>query len=409
MKILMLGWELPPHNSGGLGVACLQLCKAMSSKSDIDIEFVLPYDADHDVDFMTVTAAIPQDVDHIFSAGGVYDSHRYVYRDGTVECHDIVSQQHMFEHSVGRIVEGKTYDVIHAHDWLTFRAGLKARLQLGVPLVVHVHSIERDRAGGSDGNPIVREIESVAFRTADRIIAVSEHTRHMIAREYDIPLDKIEVIHNSIDRSFMIPLDQANAYHYLTQLKSEGWKIVANVGRLTVQKGLRNLLLAAREVVARQPQTMFLIVGSGEQYHELLALSAELGIARNVIFTGFQRGKNWRDSFGIADLFVMPSISEPYGLTVLESIAYGTPTLISNQSGVSESILNCLRIDYWDVPQMANMITAAVREESLLNELQHNAYRELEKLSWHSAADSILDLYDRHIRPENRQVAGIAI
>lgn len=408
MKILMLGWELPPYNSGGLGVACYQLCKALAAQPDTDIEFILPYDADHDIDFMSVTAATPQDVASVIESGGVYDSHKYVYSDGHEEWHDIVGQQRMFEKSVGKLIQSRQFDVIHAHDWLTFRAGLRAKAQSGCPLILHVHSIERDRAGGNDGNPLVREIEALAFLMADRIVAVSEHTKRMIMLDYDVPADKIDVVHNSIDRSLMVPLDDANAYRYLESLKADGWRIVTNVGRLTVQKGLFNLLHAAREVIARSPKTMFLLVGSGEQYNELIALSAELGISKNVIFTGFQRGKNWRDSFGIADLFVMPSISEPYGLTVLEAIEYGAPALISRQSGVSEAIHNCLRVDSWDVTDMANQITAAVRDHSLLEELHHNAYRELLQLSWHDAAEKLLDLYNRHVEPApRRRPAGV--
>lgn len=405
MKILMLGWELPPHNSGGLGVACYQLCKSLAKREGIDIEFLLPYEAPHEIDFMTVTAAVPQGVTSVVQAGGVYDSYKYTYSDGHEEWHDIYSQQRVFEHSLAQLVMNREFDVIHAHDWLTFRAGLRAKAYSNRPLILHVHSIERDRAGGNSGNPLVRDIEALSFLMADRIVAVSEHTKRMIVEDYDIPGDKIDVVHNSIDRDLMTPLDSDNAYKYLENLKTDGWKVVTNVGRLTIQKGLHNLLFAAREVVARCPKTVFLIVGSGEQYFELVSLSAELGIAKNVIFTGFQRGKNWRDSFSIADLFVMPSISEPFGLTVLESIEYGTPALISRQSGVGEAIRNCLRVDAWDVADIANKITAAVQNDSLLDELHHNAYRELQKLSWNDAADKLMHLYGHHMHT-SRLMAG---
>lgn len=391
----MLGWELPPHNSGGLGVACYQLCKALS-KQDIDIEFVLPYKADHNIDFMDITAAHPQDVLSVVEAGGVYDSNKYIYEDGREEWLDIVGQQALFEKSVAKLVENHTFDVIHAHDWLTFRAGLRARAASNCPLILHVHSIERDRAGGNTGNPLVREIEAIAFQLADKIVAVSQITKDAIVDDYDIPADKIEVVHNSIDRELMVPLDNQNVYTYLTRLKEDGWRIITNVGRLTIQKGLFNLLYSAKAVVEREPKTIFLIVGNGEQYHELIALAAELGISRNVIFTGFQRGKNWRDSFGIADLFVMPSISEPYGLTALEAIEYGAPVLISKQSGVSETIQNCLRVDSWDVNEMSNQMTNAVRSDSMREELHHNAYKELEQLNWDSAALKLKNIYHSH-------------
>lgn len=401
----MLGWELPPHNSGGLGVACYQLCKALSKKN-VDIEFILPYKAEHDIDFMEITAAHPQDVMTVVEAGGVYDSNKYIYEDGREEWLDIVGQQAMFEKSVAKLVESREFDVIHAHDWLTFRAGLRARAISNCPLILHVHSIERDRAGGEAGNPLVREIEAIAFQLADRIVAVSEITKQAIIDDYDVPGDKIEVVHNSIDRELMVSLDDKNAYRYLSRLKEQGWHIITNVGRLTVQKGLVNLLTAAKEVIAREPKTMFLIVGNGEQYNELVALAAKLGISKNVIFTGFQRGKNWRDSFGISDLFVMPSVSEPYGLTALEAIEYGSPVLISKQSGVGESIKNCLRVDSWDTQEIANQITNVVRSNSLREELHHNAYRELLQLSWDDAAHKVASIYDRHISEDGRMVAA---
>jgi len=408
MKVLMLGWELPPHNSGGLGVACYQLCKALA-KSGIDIEFILPYRAKHDIDFMEVTAAHPQDVLSVIEAGGVYDSNKYIYQDGHEEWLDIVGQQYLYEKSVAKLVKGRSFDVIHAHDWLTFRAGLRAKMHSGCPLILHVHSIERDRAGGNDGNPLVREIEATSMMMADRVIAVSNITKQAIIDDYGIPADKIEVVHNSIDREVMEPLDADNAYHYLSKLKEQGWHVVTNVGRLTVQKGLYNLLHAAKEVISREPKTMFLIVGTGEQYYELIMLAARLGISKNVIFTGFQRGKNWRDSFGIADLFVMPSVSEPYGLTVLEAIEYGSPALVSKQCGVSETINNCLKVESWDVNEMANQITSLVRSNALREELHHNAFRELERLSWADAAESLSRLYQRHSNraASRREVAAI--
>jgi glycosyltransferase involved in cell wall biosynthesis len=340
MKILMLGWELPPHNSGGLGVACYQLCKALSKK-DIDLEFILPYQAEHNIDFMKITSAHPQGVAEIVKSGIAYDSYKYIHEDGRVEWHDIFSQQMMYEHAAARLASSREFDVLHAHDWLTFRAALRIKMMKGCPVILHVHSIESDRAGGSGGNPLVREIEGTAFALADRVIAVSNFTKQAIIREYGIPAEKIEVIHNSIETGD-VPVENDNAYNYLEALKAQGYRVVCNVGRLTVQKGLPNFLRAAQKVVEKAPRTMFLIVGSGEQYLELVEQAAELGIGKNVIFTGFQRGKNWRDSFRIADLFVMPSVSEPFGLTPLEAIAYGTRSLVSKLSGVSEVLYKCL-------------------------------------------------------------------
>jgi glycosyltransferase involved in cell wall biosynthesis len=397
----MLGWELPPNNSGGLGVACYQLCESLSRK-DIDLEFVLPYHtaSKEGPEFMKLTAARPVGVMEILKSGIAYDSYKYIYHDGKEEWHDIFSQAAMYEHAVEQLVGRTQFDIVHAHDWLTFRAALRLKMRTNVPIILHVHSIESDRAGGHRGNPLVHEIEATAFQMADRILAVSDYTRKAIAREYDIPLDKIEVVHNSIDPTTIAPLDGDNTYRYLSGLKAQGYKVVTNIGRLTVQKGLPNMLRAAQLVVQKAPKTMFVIVGSGDQYEELIELSADLGIGKNVIFTGFQRGKAWRDAFAIADLFVMPSVSEPFGLTPLEAAVYGTPSLISKQSGVAEIFRNCLRVDFWDINEMANQMLAAVTSEPLQQQLAEYAEAEASSLSWGRAADKVYDIYRQHLTPE---------
>ena len=395
MKILMLGWELPPHNSGGLGIACYQLCKALSKK-DLDIEFVLPYQADHGISFMDITAAHPQGVTAVLRTGIAYDSYKYVHEDGRVESLNIYDQQQLYEHAVAQLVEEKQFDIVHAHDWLTFRAALRVKELKNCPIILHVHSVESDRAGNSQGNPLVREIEEISLHMADRVIAVSEHTKRSIVRDYGVPADKIEVVHNSIEPGDLIPLDDNNAYQYLSLMKSLGYRVVVNIGRLTVQKGLPNLLRAARDVIDRAPKTLFLIVGSGEQYYELIELAAELGIGDKVLFTDFQRGKRWRDAYAIGDLFVMPSVSEPFGLTPLEAIAYGTPSLVSKQSGVSEVLKNCLKVDFWDIREMANQIAAVMQNDPLRDNLIQNAALEYEKLSWDNASDKVANLYAAH-------------
>lgn len=393
----MLGWELPPHNSGGLGIACYQLCKALSEK-DVDIEFVLPYQASHEIDFMEVTAASPLGVAAVLPSGGAYDSQRYIKIDGSEQQLSIHDQQRVYEQAVTRLVEAKDIDIVHAHDWLTFRAGLRVKEKKGCPLILHVHSVESDRAGSQHGNPLVKEVESMAMHMADQVVAVSQHTKNNIVRDYKVPADKVKVVHNSINPSELAPLETDNSYRYLELMKELGYKVVVNVGRLTIQKGLPNLLRAAQAVIAKEPKTLFLIVGSGEQYHELIELSAELGIGQHVLFTDFQRGKRWRDAFAIGDLFVMPSISEPFGLTPLEAIGYGTPSLISKQSGVSEVLRNCLKVDFWDIDEMANQIIAVTRSQSLHDTLLSNAQEEYEKLSWSDVGDKILELYELHRR-----------
>lgn len=396
MKVLMLGWELPPHNSGGLGVACYQLCKALSKKG-ADIEFVLPYTADHNIDFMRINSAHPQDVETVMKAGIAYDSFKYIKKTGEVAWVDLFGQTAIYEEAVDRISQIADFDIIHAHDWLTCRAALRAREKSGKPLVVHFHSIEADRSGVEHGgNPMVREIEDIAVHLADKVVAVSEHTKRGIVREYGIPADKIEVVHNSIDLSDVQPLDGNNAYRYLERMKGQGYRVVTYVGRLTIQKGVPNLIRAFRTVVDKHPKTLLLLVGSGEQYYELIELTASLGLSKNVVFADFQRGKRWRDAYAVGDLFVMPSVSEPFGLTPLEAIGYGSPALISKQSGVSEILQNVLKVDFWDIDEMANQITAVVQNDPLRDELHRNAYAEYVKMSWNNAADKLLDVYHKH-------------
>lgn len=391
----MLGWELPPYNSGGLGVACYQLCKSLVSRG-ADIDFILPYSADHKIDFMRINAAHPQDVTEVIQAGVAYDSYKYIHTDGREEWVDMFGQQALYERAVERMVDEVEFDIIHAHDWLTFRAGVRARERSGKPLIVHIHSVESDRAGGGQGNPLVREIEATTMLLADKVIAVSNHTKQAIIREYHIPADKIQVVHNSIDLDDVEQLDGQNAYGYLDRMKKEGYRVVVNIGRLTIQKGLPNLLRAAKEVIDRAPKTIFLIVGSGEQEWELMELAADLGIARNVVFAGFLRGKKWRDAYAIGDLFVMPSISEPFGLTPLEAAGYGTPSLITHQSGVSEILRNALKVDFWDIHEMANQIVAVVQNDALRDTLQSNVIQEYERLSWGKAADALFETYSQH-------------
>jgi glycogen(starch) synthase len=396
MKVLMLGWELPPHNSGGLGVACFHMCKALSKQS-VDIEFIVPYTDKHfDIDFMKVNPAIPQSAKEVKKSGMAYDSFMYEYTDGTTESVSLFEQVKNYADRVEKLAVLGDYDIIHAHDWLTFRAALRAKEVTGKPLVVHVHATEFDRAGGKTGNPMVHEIEYLGLLLADRIFAVSQLTKDIIVKEYGIPSDKIEVVHNSIDINLYENIDEDNAYKFLTKMKNNGYRVVSNIGRLTVQKGLYNLLQAAKKVLDKNPKTIFLIVGSGEQYLELLELAAELGISKNVIFTDFQRGKNLRDAFKIADLFVMPSVSEPFGLTTLEAIGYGTPALVSKQSGVAEVMTNLLKVDFWDIDEMANQISAVVSYDTLRDELYSQSYKEFARLTWDHAASKIVSHYQRH-------------
>lgn len=390
MRVLMLGWELPPYNSGGLGNACYELCKSLSS-SNIDIDFIVPYQGDHKIDFMNVLSASDIDYSDFVQYSDPYNSKLFEKKDITGL--DFFSQYQAYEYAASKLAENIEFDIIHAHDWLTFRAAIRIKELSNLPVILHVHSIESDRAGGSRGNPLVEEIEEICLNLADKVIAVSEHTKQAIIREYGVPSENIEVVHNSINLDDIVPLEESSSYPYIQLLKSRGYRVITNFGRLTIQKGLPNLLQAAKKVIDVNPKTLVLIVGSGEQYFELVELATNLGIGANVIFTDFQRGQRLRDAIGIGDLFVMPSISEPFGLAPLESIGYGTPALISKQSGVSEVLVNALKVDFWDIDEMANQISSVMMNDPLRDNLAQMSYQELTGMSWTRASDKIHGLY----------------
>lgn len=402
MKILMLGWELPPHNSGGLGVACYQLSRALA-RAGADIDFVLPYDADHGIDFMKITPASPIKAEKLATLPGAYDSHCYVCESDDCEHtypSDLRGQQKRYTDFVEKYLETQNPDVIHAHDWLTFEAAMKAKTKTGKPMVAHVHATEFDRSGEHNGNPLVHEIEQQALLMADRVVAVSQVTKDIIVREYHIPANKVHVIHNSIEAEEMQDVMYADSYKYLEEMKKRGYKVVVSISRLTVQKGLRYLINAAQRVVAHNDKVLFLIAGDGELRDELLAQSAELGISQSIIFTGFLRGQRWRDAYSIGDMFVMPSVSEPFGLTALEAAGLGNAILLSKQSGVGEILHGVLRFDFWDTDRLANQILAVAEQPALQQSLSADARDEFARLSWNEVADKCNALYQSLRRVE---------
>lgn len=402
MKILMLGWELPPHNSGGLGVACYQLSKALAA-TGADIDFVLPYDASHGIDFMKITPASPIKADKLATMPGAYDSHCYTCESDTC-AHtypsDLRGQQRRYTDFVESYLDTAQPDVIHAHDWLTFEAAMKAKMKTGKPMVAHVHATEFDRSGEHNGNPLVHEIEQQALLMADRVVAVSQVTKDIIVRGYNIPADKIHVIHNSIDTEDLAGVAYADSYAYLHQMKQHGYKVVVSLSRLTVQKGLRYLVQAAQRVYDKNDKVLFLIVGDGELRDELLEQSAELGISQNIIFTGFLRGQRWRDAYAIGDMFVMPSVSEPFGLTALEAAGMGNAVLLSKQSGVGEILHGVLRFDFWDTDRLANQILAVAERPALQMSLSQDVRAEFDRLSWADVADKCQSMYNSLRRVE---------
>lgn len=386
----MLGWELPPHNSGGLGVACYQLSKALASYG-VQIDFVLPatQKRHEGVDFMNVLQVEATEESH-------KDVYKLSYANKDIEAiHTIQADYKLFVENY--IKKHGAPHVIHAHDWLTLEAGVHAKQVSGAPLIAHVHATEFDRSGGGYGNPFIHEIEQHGLMMADHIIAVSEYTKRLIVDTYHIPPEKIDVVHNSFAFEELSPADKVS-YRYLDMLRAEGITIVASVGRLTLQKGLMQFLEAAAKAHERYNRLAFVVAGSGEQRDELIARAAELGIADDVIFTGFVRGAAWRQLYEIADMFVMSSISEPFGITALEAAAHGTPVIMTHQSGVAEVLTHSLRYDYWDTDRLADIMVNVAASKGLHQSLVENASKQLQSLSWEQMAERCLNVYQSATR-----------
>jgi glycogen(starch) synthase len=397
MRILMLGWELPPHNSGGLGVACYHLSKALALEG-ASIDFVLPYAAQHsDVEFMNIHAATRLGPLERYGLGAYDSAAAGVDAVDAKGLGDIRGVQQRYVRFVERLVQKQAPDAIHAHDWLTLEAGMKAKELTGVPLIAHVHATEFDRAGGAlSGNPLVHEIEQQGFMMADRVVAVSQITKDLIVRRYDIPADKVDVVHNAID---VESLGDGNydpyTYKYLEKLKDEGFTVVAALTRFTVQKGLTHFIKAAARACQKYDKLVFLLAGDGEQRDELIRLSADLGIADKVFFTGFVRGKQWRDAYKVADIFVMSSVSEPFGLTALEAAHYDSALIITKQSGVGEILHSIFRYDFWDTERLADQIVGIAASPSLASSLKQNVRHEYARLSWQDVAQKCMQLYTK--------------
>lgn len=387
----MLGWELPPHNSGGLGVACYYMSKALALQG-AEIDFIVPYSASHpDVGHMTVHGATQLGPLNHYGAMGAYDSAGFGDENGG---NTIRAIQKRYAAFVEQFVQRHTPDTIHAHDWLTMEAGMRAKELTGAPLIVHVHATEFDRSGELRGNPLVHDIEYQGLMTADRIIAVSNVTKSIIMQNYGISGDKIEVIHNAVDIESFGNFDyDRRTYAYIEALKQEGYTVVSAVNRFTVQKGLTHLLRAAARACVKYDKLVFLLAGDGEQFNELVGLSAELGIADKVFFTGFVRGKQWRDAYNVADIFVMSSVSEPFGLTALEAAHYNSALIVTKQSGVGEVLHNIFRYDFWDIDVLADQIIGIATSHALRENLQQNVKHEYARLSWHDVAAKCMQLY----------------
>lgn len=407
MRVLTFGWDYPPVKNGGLGVACKGLTEQLVSLG-VEVVFVLPKAQDICFPGKHIFADNERiTVRPVYSPLIPYGKSNTLLKtitnvDGkdTVHARVLIDEVYRYARKAAVIAAEKEHDVIHAHDWVSYLAGMNAKRVSGKPLVLHVHATSFDQAGGGNVDPEIYKIEQEAFEEADSIVAISNFTKDIIAEKYNVDASKIIVIHNGCDLEAYSELSPA-----LQELKANGKKIVLFHGRLTIQKGPDYFVRAARRVIDVDPSVVFVISGWGDMERQIMHLVGELGLSGNVIFAGALWDEERDRMYQSADLLVMPSVSEPFGLVPLEAIQNGTPVLISKQSGVSEVLKHALRVDFWDVEEMANKILAAVKYEPLNRQLREYSRNELMQLSWRKAAHKVKEVYGRLRSWFNEQVA----
>jgi glycosyltransferase involved in cell wall biosynthesis len=361
----MLGWEYPPFKVGGLGTHCYGLTRSLADKN-VKVDFYMPktkHKFDNDKDNLAIievgeTEIFPYDRPEDKELAGQFFEAVYRYNDL------LVSR-----------IEGK-YDAIHCHDWLTMKAGVAIKEKTGIPLVLTIHSTEYDRSGWLYPNQWFIDIEREGMEKADKIIAVSHFTKRVIVEKYGIHPDKISVVHNAV-----YPIGEG-----------EKKNIVLFLGRLTIQKGPEFFLKTAKKVLEYE-DTRFVVAGMGDMLPRLISQAVDMGISNRVIFTGKLTEEEVRHIYQISSVYVMPSVSEPFGITALEAISAGTPTIVSNTAGVSEAFQNCLRVDFWDTDEMANKIIALLRYDALRNTMNEHSKREIELFTWDRVAENTLSVY----------------
>jgi len=424
----MFGWEFPPHISGGLGTACFGLTRALMEEG-AQILFVVPrsygdetlelIDASevwigNEVESETIVkdpTPVVQLVELVIeSALSPYvdpsdklmaiQQWNWEYRSRTTaDCKLSEEKRFRFSGQYGNnlleevigyaevaatIARENEFDVIHAHDWLTYQAGIAAKKTSGKPLIIHVHATEYDRAGEGSGNASVREIELAGMMEADLIIAVSQLTKDIIVQKYGISGEKVVVVHNGV-----MPGTESD-FSFLPKISDH---VVTFLGRITFQKGPQYFIEAARRVLEIFPDAHFIMAGSGDLLPTMVERIAKLRLSSRIHFTGFVRGRQVHQVWSVSDVYVMPSVSEPFGITPLEAIQAGVPVIVSNQSGVSEVIDHAIKVDFWDTEALANAIINVLKHRGLSESLRSNSKKEIESLTWKRAAKKINNIY----------------
>ena len=423
MKVLMFGWEFPPHITGGLGTACFGLTKGLS-KHNVDVIFVVPKaygDEDQKAVRLVNASDVPFDVSgeeykefwsHIkymevgsniipYVAPEVY-SKTYEENKKTGESFtgNVFSKHYEFSGQYGinlmeeisryaLIASGlaakENFDVIHAHDWLTYPAGIAAKKTSGKPLVVHMHATEFDRSG-ENINQQVYEIEREGMVEADKVITVSNLTRNIVINKYGIDPDKVITVHNAVDHSMLEDVKNIQ--------KPYKEKLVTFLGRITMQKGPEYFIEAVHKILQKDPDVRFVMAGSGDMLNRMIERVAHLRIADKFHFTGFLKGNDVNRIFSMSDVFVMPSVSEPFGIVPLEAMRSSVPVVISKQSGVAEVLVHALKIDFWDINGMADAIYGLLHYKGISTMFQKLGKKEVEGLKWENAALKVKAIYE---------------
>jgi glycogen(starch) synthase len=408
MKTVMLGWEFPPFISGGLGTACYGLTKAMG-RAGTEIVFLLPRmnpirfsgSGEESVDILECD--LPnvrlRPVSSRLRAYGSYGPGQHGRRLTAAELEklsggpapygpNIQEEVQRYARKVLTATESESFDIIHAHDWMTFPAGVALATHTGKPLVVQVHSTEFDRSG-EHVNQYVYDIERWGMHAANKVITVSNYTRNIVVNRYGVPPEKVEVVYNGIDFS------DSGAGAAPPPESTRQDKVVLFLGRITMQKGPEYFLHAAKRVLEKENNVRFIMAGDGDKLHGIIDLAAWLGIGHKVFFTRFLRGADVHRVYQMADLYVMPSVSEPFGIAPLEALQHNVPVLISKTSGIAETFRNALKVDFWDIDEMANKIVAVLRRPPLQEMLRVNGRREALRFRWEDSAARVNEIYRR--------------
>ncbi len=393
----MFGWELPPAISGGLGTACQGLVEGLAA-SDVAVRFVLPRAAGGErVPGGELVAAddvsLPPEVEilPIPSLLAPYEEvASYTVRrkeDGFSGGYgQSLSEEVARYAAVGRTLgEAKDFDLVHAHDWMTYPAGIAAAETSGVPLVVHLHSCEYDRAGERADPQIVRA-EQAGFDAAERVVCVSGYTASVLRERYDIDPDRLSVVHNAVRSAGRVPSRRR-------RLQKHRQPTVLFLGRLTHQKAPERFLQAAARVADRVPTARFVMAGDGELRADLERSARDMGLARRVSFPGFLAGPAVERAFDAASVFVMPSVSEPFGLVALEAMDRGVPVVLTRSSGVAETVMSALKVDSEDVDALADRVLAVLRHPALAGHLAQQGRSEVRRLTWARQAERLIGVY----------------